>query len=209
MQYSQIMLRNNFLSPCCHILGMKLKLSRGADDSPPQYLESLWKTKCYFTQSWNPLKSASLREVLGREGREALAVAVAEREVKGARQGQHQCLLAPGAAVRNSGNVDHIPRVGILKVTDKNLAIVSDLLQACIALARLRYYPSVVIAQAWQGQTLIQLNSPAAMNYHFSHVYFKQVLAPRTVFCKGPCSGQKMDKNLKEFQTSSFALISY
>lgn len=32
---------------------------------------------------------------LGREGREAPGMATAEREVKSAKQDQHQCLLAP------------------------------------------------------------------------------------------------------------------
>lgn len=49
---------------------------------------------------------------LGREGREAGGVAIAEMEVKGARHGQQQCLLAPRVALRNLRNVDHIPQVG-------------------------------------------------------------------------------------------------
>lgn len=48
---------------------------------------------------------------LGREGREALDVAVAEREVKGARWGEQQCLPAPRVAVRNRRNGDHIADV--------------------------------------------------------------------------------------------------
>lgn len=45
------------------------------------------------------------------EGREALGVAIAERQVKGARWGQHQCLRAPRVAVRNFWNVGHVSQV--------------------------------------------------------------------------------------------------
>lgn len=107
----------------------------------------------------------------GREGGEALGAATAGRGVKGARQGQCGCLLAPRVAVRNLRNGDRGPQVWhegsehlILRgswgpwdaegAVYGDLAVGSGLLQPCLALsAPAPSLPQLGGGRPWSGQT--------------------------------------------------------